>query len=91
MLTVDYSGKFKRELKLMEKRGLDMRKIYEVMVNLQNEVPLSPNYKEHQLRGNYKGFIECHIEPDWLLIYQINQEAAELYFARTGTHVDLFE
>lgn len=91
MLTVDYSGKFKKDLKIMEKRGLDMRKIFAVMVDLENEVPLQPKHRPHQLQGNYKGYLECHVEPDWLLIYHIDHEARELYFARTGTHADLFE
>lgn len=91
MLTANYSNRFKKELKLMERRGLDMRKIFVVMVDLQNEVPLQPKHKEHQLQGDYKGFLECHIEPDWLLIYKIDQQTEEIYFARTGTHADLFE
>jgi mRNA interferase YafQ len=90
MLTADYSGKFKKDLKLMEKRGLNMRKIFLVMVDLQNEIPLPPQYREHQLGGDYKGFLECHIEPDWLLVYKIDKEVGEIYFARTGTHSDLF-
>ena len=90
MLSVNYSGRFKKDLKLMEKRGLNMRKIFDIMVDLQNEIPLHPKYKEHPLQGNYKGFLECHIEPDWLLIYRIDEQAKELYFARTGTHSDLF-
>jgi mRNA interferase YafQ len=54
MLTVDYSGKFKKDLKLMEKRGLDMRKIFTVMVDLENETPLQPKHGPHQLQGEYK-------------------------------------
>lgn len=91
MLVADYSARFKKELKHMEKRGLDMRKIFAVMVDLQNEIPLQPKHKEHQLKGDYKGFLECHIEPDWLLVYKIDLQAGEIYFARTGTHADLFE
>lgn len=74
----------------MEKRGLDMRKIFAIMVDLQNEIPLNPKYKEHPLQGDYKGFLECHIEPDWLLIYYIDEPLKEIYFARTGSHSDLF-
>lgn len=90
MLTVNYSSKFKKELKLMEKRGFDMGKIFTVMVDLENETSLLPKYKEHLLQGCYKGFLEYHIEPDWLLIYKIDQHLKELYFVRTGTHSDLF-
>ena len=91
MLTANYSGKFKKELKLMEKRGLDMQKIFAVMIDLQNEIPLQPRHREHLLSGNFKGFSECHIEPDWLLIYKIDLQVKEIYFVRTGTHTDLFE
>lgn len=90
MLTADYSSQFKKDLKLMEKHGLSMQKIFLAMVDLQNEAPLPPKYKEHQLGGDYKGFSECHIEPDWFLVYKIDKEAGEIYFARTGTHSDLF-
>lgn len=91
MLNADYSGKFKKDLKLMEKRDLDMEKIFSVMLGLQNEIPLHPKYQEHFLTGNYKGFLECHVEPNWLLIYQVDEQAKEIYFARTGTHSDLFK
>lgn len=74
----------------MEKRGLDMQKIFTIMIDLQNEVPLDKKYKEHSLQGNYNGFLECHIEPDWLLIYQIDEPTKEIYFVRTGSHSDLF-
>lgn len=74
----------------MEKRRLDMRKIFAIMVDLQNEIPLDPKYKEHPLQGDYKGFLECHIEPDWLLIYYIDELLKEIYFVRTGSHSDLF-
>jgi len=90
MLTANYSGKFKKELKLMEKRNLDMRKIFTVMRDLQNEVPLQPRHREHPLSGDFSGFLECHVEPDWLIIYKIDVQTKEIYFARTGTHSDLF-
>jgi len=91
MLKASFSSVFKRELKLMEKRGLDMRKIFTVMVSLENEVLLEPKYREHQLKGRgYDGYKECHIEPDWLLVYKIDERAKEIYFVRTGTHSDLF-
>jgi len=67
-----------------------MRKIFSIMVDLENEVPLQPKHKEHKLQGNYTNFLECHIESDWLLIYKIDEQAKEIYFARTGTHSDLF-
>ena len=90
MLKAEYTSKFKKDLKLMDKRGLHMKKLYDVMVCLTNEIPLSPNHHEHLLQVEYKGFLECHIEPDWLLVYKINMESKEIYFSRTGTHSDLF-
>lgn len=65
-----------------------MSRLYTVMKSLENEEVLDSIYKEHRLIGNYKGFLECHIEPDWLLVYKINNQ--DLFFARTGTHADLF-
>lgn len=64
MLTVDYSARFKKDLKLMEKRGLDMRKLFMVMLDLETETPLQPRQRPHQLQGDYKGYMECHVEPD---------------------------
>ena len=65
-----------------------MSRLYTVTKALENEEILDAKYKEHRLIGNYKGYLECHIEPDWLLIYKINGK--DLYLARTGTHSDLF-
>jgi len=69
-----------------------MQKLIDVMADLENEVPLAPQLKEHPLQGEYAGSLECHLEPDWLLIYEIDDdnEVKEVYFARTGTHSDLF-
>jgi mRNA interferase YafQ len=67
-----------------------MQKLIAVMIDLENEVPLPPQLKEHPLQGGYAGSLECHLEPDWLVIYQIDDDIKEVYFARTGTHSDLF-
>jgi addiction module toxin, RelE/StbE family len=91
MLTASYTVRFKKDLKLMDKRGINMRKIFIVMTDLQNEVPLQSKHRVHQLTGNYKGFMECHVEPDWLLIYKIDLQTEEILFVRTGTHSDLLE
>lgn len=88
MRTVRYTTQFKKDVKLAEKRGYKMDCLYLVMKALENEIVLDAKYKEHPLIGNYQGYLECHIEPDWLLIYKINGQ--DLYFARTGTHSDLF-
>ena len=74
----------------MSKRNLDMRKIYDIMIDLQNESPLPTKNREHMLQGEYSGYLECHIATDWLLIYKIDDDLKEIYFARTGSHSDLF-
>jgi mRNA interferase YafQ len=87
-----YATQFKKDYKRCQKRGYDMQKLIVVMSDLENETPLSPQLKEHSLQGEYTGCLECHLEPDWLLIYQIDDESEikEVYFARTGTHSDVF-
>jgi mRNA interferase YafQ len=67
-----------------------MAKLLAVMAGLESETPLSPRLKEHPLQGDYSGFLECHIEPGWLLVYQIDDEIKEVYFVRTGSHSDIF-
>ncbi len=88
MRTVRYASQFKKDVKLIVKRRYKIDRLYEVMKALENEEALDAKYKEHPLTGNYKGYLECHIEPDWLLIYKIDGQ--DLYFARTGSHSDLF-
>ena len=79
---------FKRDVNLAQKRGRPMKKLIAVMEKLTNEEPLLPKFQDHKLEGNYKNHRECHIEPDWLLIYRVVAE--EITFVRTGTHSDLF-
>jgi len=88
MRNVFYTSKFCKDFKTAIKRNLDMSLIKAVMKDLENGIPLEPKYKEHPLTGNYIGHLECHIQPDWLLIYQL--EGNDLTFVRTGTHSDLF-
>jgi mRNA interferase YafQ len=90
MLTASPSTRFRKDYKLMEKRGRAMYKIDQVLLYLVNEITLPPQYKEHPLRGDYVGKLECHIEPDWLLVYRIDSENKVLHLARTGTHSDIF-
>lgn len=80
---------YKQDLKLMERRGKDLRKLDEVIAMLCNGDTLDPKYRDHQLTGNLKNFRECHIEPDWLLIYMIKNEELILVLTRTGTHSDM--
>ncbi len=88
MRNVFYTSKFRKDFKAVIKRNLDISLIKTVMRDLENGIPLDPKYKEHPLTGNYAGHLECHIQPDWLLIYLL--EGNDLTFVRTGTHSDLF-
>jgi len=91
MLNIIMSNQFKRDLKLARKRGLDIALLDALVTQLANELPLAAKYRDHDLKGNYAGFRECHIMPDWLLIYRIDGNDLMLFLARTGTHSDLFE
>jgi mRNA interferase YafQ len=84
-----FKTQFKKDLKRMQKRGKDATKIKTVMSRLIAEETLETRYKDHLLIGSYAGRRECHVEPDWLLIYKLEND--EIIFERTGTHSDLFE
>ena len=88
MFKVKYTNKFKKELKLAQKRGLKDIKLKNIVTLLCENKELPKQCRPHALSGKYIGFLECHIEPDWLLIYRIIDDGVEL--ARTGTHSDLF-
>ena len=90
MLEIVPSNQFKKDLKLAKKRGCKIEDLRNVIDTLAREQKLDEKYHDHGLAGNYNGFRECHVEPNWLLIYRINQDALELYLFRTGTHSDLF-
>lgn len=87
---VRFTTKFKKELKLVQRQGRNIDKLFAVVELLSNDEKLDVKYKDHELSGNYEGFRECHIEPDWLLIYRKNNEQIILYLLRTGSHSDLF-
>lgn len=89
MRTPSYTNQFAKDLRRMQKRGKDTEKIKVVIVALISEEPLAERYRDHALVGDYKGRRECHVEPDWLLIYKLVSD--EIIFERTGTHSDLFE
>ena len=91
MLDIVYTTKMKRDVKRMQKRGKDMSKLTAVLDILTSESPMPEKYSDHPLKGEMQGYRECHIEPDWLLIYQIVQDTLILLAAGTGTHSDLFE
>lgn len=84
------SNQFKKDLKLAKKRGYDLDKLKEVISTLANGEALDAKYRDHLLSGDYGGYRECHIQPDWLLVYKIYGEQLMLFLARTGTHSDLF-
>jgi mRNA interferase YafQ len=86
-----YSSKIKKQLKVTKKRGYDMQLFKDVVTMLVNGEELPPRYRDHALHGNWKGFRECHILPDWLLIYKIDGVHLLLYLEQTGTHADLLE
>ena len=90
MYNVLPSNTFKKELKTMIKRGYDISLLGEIVNKLANGEELPERNRDHALVGNYKGYRECHIKPDWLLIYQIEDQELILYLTRTGTHADLF-
>ncbi|MBO4872142.1 MAG: type II toxin-antitoxin system YafQ family toxin [Lachnospiraceae bacterium] len=92
MLRIEFTGQFKRDYKLAVKRGCDPKKLETVLDYLVNEQPLPEKYRDHALANsrNYKDMRECHIEPDWLLVYKIYQDILILRLIRTGAHSDLF-
>lgn len=87
---ISQTGAFKKDLKTAIKRGYNIDLLGAVVDTLADGVELPENYKDHNLNGNYKGCRECHITPDWLLIYEISNNELILYLTRTGTHSDLF-
>ena len=89
MLNPVRTTQFKRDSKLAEKRGKKMSKLKDVMLKLINEEPLDEKHRDHKLSGDYVNHRECHVEPDWLLIYRLTGN--DIHFVRTGTHSDLFD
>lgn len=92
MLKIEYQGQFKKDFKLAVKRGCNIAEFQKVISFLVNEQPLPEKYRDHALTNakEYKGVRECHIQPDWLLIYKIYNDSLILKLIRTGTHSDLF-
>jgi mRNA interferase YafQ len=87
-LEADYTHQFKKDYRLAVKRGLDISDLDRIIVQLIEEQNLEPKYRDHPLTGNFKGFRECHMAPDRLLLYKI--QAPVIVFERTGSHADLF-
>ena len=89
MLKPEYTTKFKKDLKTVEKRNFDIDLLKDVIKKLCLEEPLPAKNRDHNLSGDWSGCRECHISPDWLLIYQVGNGI--IVFERTGTHSDLFK
>ncbi len=88
---VKSTARFQKDLKRVQKRGYDISLITNIIKQLANGESLPEKNKDHALSGNFKGCRECHITPDWLLIYEIDNGELILYLTRTGTHSDLFD
>ena len=89
MLNPSYTNQFQKDIKLMLRRGKSVEKFKEVANRLISQSVLDVRFRNHKLTGNYKDRWECHLEPDWLLVYKLSGD--EIIFERTGTHSDLFE
>jgi len=90
MLEIVFTNKMKRDVKLMKKRGKDISKLTTALSLLASGEPMPPKYRDHPLGGSLSDFRECHIEGDWLLMYQIFEDTLILSAVATGTHSDLF-
>ena len=90
MRTFSRTSQFKKDVKRAEKRGNELSKLRTVLDLLIEGEPLPPQLRDHPLRGEFAGSRDCHIEPDWVLIYSLTENGAHVRFERTGTHSDLF-
>ena len=90
MLKISFTNQFLKDLELMKRRNLPKSELDEVVKLLSEERPLLPKHKDHALKGVFAGYRECHIRPDWLLIYKKEKQILTLVLVRTGTHSDLF-
>ena len=90
MYRVEATSKFKRDVKHCKKQQKDMEKFKIVSALLEHGQSLKPHHRDHLLTGNWSGYRECHIEPDWLLIYRVDDTKKVIIFVRTGSHSELF-
>lgn len=88
---IRYTSRFKKEYRLMARRGVKMGLLHDVIELLRQGQPLPERYHDHPLTGEFVGHRECHIRPDWLLVYFVRTDVLVLTLTRTGTHADLFE
>lgn len=87
---IKQTNQFKKQYKLMQKRGADMNVLHSIVKALSCGELLPPKNRDHPLGGDWAGYRECHIAPDWLLVYRMDADALVLWLMRTGTHSDLF-
>lgn len=87
---IKFTGRFKKDFKRAKKQNKNVEKLFEVIEKIANGEKLEAKWKDHALSGNYAGTRECHIEPDWLLIYEVFEDTLVLSLLRTGSHSDLF-
>ena len=91
MREINYTARFKKDIKVIKKQSFYDKKLLEdIIKKLANDTPLEEKYRDHALQGKYEGSRECHIKPDWLLIYVKSENRLTLSLSRTGTHSDLF-
>ena len=90
LLSVVSSTRYDKEADRLRKRGKDMSRIVAVVDTLRRRRPLAARHRDHALSGDWRGWRDCHVEPDWVLIYRVDEDARELILGRTGTHADLF-
>ena len=88
---IEFTGSFKKDIKRAKKQNKDLDKLFEVIEIIANGEKLEKKYKDHTLKGKYEGSRECHVEPDWLLIYEICDDVLVLMLYRVGSHSDLFK
>jgi mRNA interferase YafQ len=91
MLKLEYTNQFRKDLKFAKKRGKNLKYLEHIISLIQNQKPLPANLRDHFLKGNWNHHRECHVNPDWLLIYKIIASENTVVLVRTGSHADLFE
>jgi len=90
MLKLSFTNQYLKDLELMKRRNLPKSELDDVVKLLVEQKPLLPKHKDHPLKGNFRGYRECHIRPDWLLMYKKDKQVLTLVLIRTGTHSDLY-
>ncbi len=90
MYSIKTTNKFEKDLILCIRRNYDISILNEILIALESDGILNSQYKPHRLKGNLKGYWECHLKPDWLLIWKIDSKLKEIVLIRCGTHSDLF-